>query len=341
MMSTDKQVRDAVLWAYRMFFGRDPENEAVITLHASQLNSIKEVREAFIQSEEFGVQFVGAPQQATHRIIERFLPAWSGEGKKGYWTDFLGTKTRCSYLPAAYSTLSGVVDGPPTNSNAHFHTVSEWTATLRAAVEAKNNHFVVVELGAGWGPWLVSGARAAQRLGIKNVLMAGVEGSAEHFAFLRQHLQDNGFDPDEHVLIHGVVGATDSIAKFPKLRVPSEEWGASADFGHAMTGVEMEEVNSVAVATLLKMLPTVDLVHCDIQGAEFEALSAARSELNERVRRLVIGTHGRKIEADLLDLFSSGGWRLETDERCLLRQDDEDRFVLVGDGLQVWRNARL
>jgi FkbM family methyltransferase len=323
--NSSEQIREAVLWAYRMLLGREPESRAVIAWHASQQKSLHGVRKLFLESSEFrsslskisledsefGYNFVGVQQLSHDEIVARFLPAWEGKGEEGFWTDFLGTKTRCSSLPSSCAHLSGVVDGPPAKSNSHFHAVSEWMATLRAVAETTDNRFVVVELGAGWGPWLVFGARAAQKLGIENIVLAGVEGSAGHFAFLRQHLLDNGLNPDEHILIHGVIGATDGIAQFPKLTVPSEEWGASADYANVPTSIEMEQVVSVSLATLLNQLTPVDLIHCDIQGAEFEVLSAARHELTNHVRRIVVGTHGRRTEVDLLDFFSSpaGDWK--------------------------------
>ena len=336
--SSNKQIREAVVWAYRMLLGREPENEAVIAFHVAQQNSIQGVRKAFLECPEFRSSCVEESKQVQDEIIARFLPFWDGKGEEGFWTDFLGTKTRCSFLPSSYAHLSGIVDGPPTKANSHFHAVEEWLGTLRAVAEATENRFVAVELGAGWGPWLVSGARAAQKLGIENVFMAGVEGSMEHFNYLRQHLLDNGFQPDEHVLIHGVIGANDGIARFPKLTVPNEEWGASAEYANGSTEVEMEEVPSVSLATLLNRLPPVDLIHCDIQGAEVDVLSAARPELNEHVRRIVVGTHGRAIEVDLLNLFSSAGWLLEAEVSCKLRQGDN---WLIQDGTQVWRNQKL
>lgn len=338
MSMVEDQVREAVVWAYRLILGREPENDDVVSHHAARENSIEGVRETFLKCSE---SRVGAADRAMGGVLAKFLPPWRGAGEKGFLTDFLGVKTRCSYLPNAYASLSGIVDGPPTEANAHFHSLSEWKATLLAVMEAKDNRFVIIELGAGWGPWIVSGASAARKLGIENIVMAGIEGSAEHFAFLRQHLLDNGFKPEDHILMHAVVGAADGIAKFPKLRSPSEEWGASADFSDAFPKGEMDEVKCVALGGILSQLPTVDLIHCDIQGAEAEVLAAARDALNERVKRIVIGTHSRSIEVSLLDLFSSAGWRLETDERCELTQLADGKCVLARDGVQVWRNTAL
>ena len=66
--------------------------------------------------------------------------------------------------------------------------------------------------------------------------------------------------------------------------------------------------------------------------------------LNTRVAYLVIGTHSRKLDGDLVDLFHGEGWVLE--------HEKPSRFTFVpgvkllesmneADGTQVWRNPRL
>jgi hypothetical protein len=130
MASIDQQLREAVVWAYRLLLGREPESEAVIAHHVARENSIHGVRKTFLESPEFRSDFSKTPKQQQDEIIARFLQASEGKGEEGFLTDFLGSKTRCSYLPSAYSSLSGIVDGPPTEANAHFHAVSEWRGTL-------------------------------------------------------------------------------------------------------------------------------------------------------------------------------------------------------------------
>ncbi len=53
---------------------------------------------------------------------------------------------------------------------------------LSSVLEAKDR-LVAFELGAGWGPRLVTAAVAARRRGIRDIQLVGVEGSAEHVAF--------------------------------------------------------------------------------------------------------------------------------------------------------------
>jgi hypothetical protein len=57
-----------------------------------------------------------------------------------------------------------------------------------ALLEARKT-FTMVELGAGWGRWLVSAACAArvQQLHLE-LRLVGVEAQPEHFRWMRKHL---------------------------------------------------------------------------------------------------------------------------------------------------------
>src|SRR5690606_10345049 len=83
-----------------------------------------------------------------------------------------------------------------------------------------------------------------------------------------------------------------------------------------------------------------DFVHCDIQGDEVGVLSAGRRVLDRKVAWLVVGTHGRDLELELLRRFSERGWALEYEQPCRLAQK-HGPVVLVAGGVQVWSNLRL
>jgi hypothetical protein len=96
----------------------------------------------------------------------------------------------------------------------------------------------------------------------------------------------------------------------------------------------------VSIATLLDELDHVDVLHCDIQGAEADAIRAGIDVLTARVCRIIVATHRRAIEAELHHLLFDRGWHLEADQACRMI-DVGDRLVLIQDGVQVWRNDRL
>jgi hypothetical protein len=319
-------------------------------------------------------------------VIKSFA-AYQGPGATGYVIDFLGAKTRTSYI-SDLSTHGGVVEGYPIPTNFHA-TATEWAGVLRAVLEAEKE-IVAVELGAGWAPWLVTVARAAHERGIERVRLVGVEGCKAHCSYMATHFTDNGLNPEDHALLHGAVGVSDSVAAFPVSADPSAVYGARAifsgeadatvnrridlrsfipilgrkilrvvrgginsvahDMNRCQTG-ESKNLNSLAshpnsstlpvkcfsLATLLKPFTKVDLVHVDIQGDESIVIRSALDVLKQKVIRLVIGTHSRAIEQELLDELAWQSWDLESQETCLFLQEDR-RMHLRLDGCQVWRN---
>src|SRR6516162_3656534 len=144
-------------------------------------------------------------------VIKSF-PCHEGAGIPGYFVDFLGVKTRTSYI-RELPKEGGRVESYPIPSSFHA-TAIEWAGVLRAVLEA-DKEIVAVELGAGWAPWLVTVARAASLRGIDSVRLVGVEGCEGHLAFMVNHFSDNGFDPRDHTLLHWIVGTTDGVAAFP------------------------------------------------------------------------------------------------------------------------------
>jgi len=338
-------LKQGVIWAYRLYFQQEP-NEAQIDYQLQRVNSIADIRGCFLLSKEFELMNgYGAPDLLTIEVLRRFAPFCDTPAPPGFFNDFLGAKTRISYLPAAYGAKSGTVEGPPNSSRQGMHGPAEWLGTLKSVLEARGE-LVAVELGAGWAPWLVTVAVAAQKLGIKDVRLIGVEGSLEHVEFCRQHFRDNGLDPDAHQIVHAVAGACDGVARFPKLLDPSDHYGANAAFDGEETGAgaglgAWEEIPSLSLETILKGVERVDILHCDIQGAETQVFTPAMPRLGESTRRIVVGTHSRKIESELLDLFSENGWDLEHEQPCLIKQHRDGRIMLMRDGEQIWRNRSL
>jgi FkbM family methyltransferase len=315
-------------------------------------------------------------------VIKSF-PCHEGAGLPGYFIDFLGVKTRTAYI-SELPKEGGRVEGYPIPASFHA-TAIEWAGVLRAVLEA-DKEIVAVELGAGWAPWLMTVARAAALRGIDSVRLIGVEGCEAHCAYMTTHFSDNGIDPKDHTLLHGVVGTKDGVAEFPHVADPSAGYGAQAIFeddheakvamshrtarlvrrlarrmfkamkagvrsvrdgtfvrhpGHqGLNGAGNQTARKLkcySIATLIRPFRKVDLIHVDIQGDEFHVISSAQEILKEKVKRLVIGTHSRMIEQQLLDLLIRPDWELESEEACIFKQF-WGRNLLVRDGCQVWRN---
>src|SRR5690348_8988082 len=69
-----------------------------------------------------------------------------------------------------------------------------------------------------------------------------------------------------------------------------------------------EEVPCVTIETAVKHLDQVDVMHFDIQGVEADVIEQSVDVLDHKVRRIVVGTHGRDIEQRLLKFLDSRAW---------------------------------
>jgi hypothetical protein len=161
---------------------------------------------------------------------------------------------------------------------------------------------------------------------------------------------DNDLGGHGH-LFQGAVGSDAGVARWPKLPDPANDSGARpVRDGNAEDAIlaldrphEMIEVEIVPLAELLDLRPFWDLVHIDIQGTEVELCTDCIDALTARVRWLVIGTHSRKLDGDLMELFFSAGWALEHEKpaRMVPRIGVPLGAMCSADGTQVWHNPRL
>ena len=286
-------------------------------------------------------------------IFDRFRLA-PRPSEPGFVTDFLNVRTDVSSLwEEARPHLDNQRLDVPVPGDYRAETI-EWLGLLRSVAEARDarNEFVAMELGAGIGPWLVSGAAAARHLGIEQVRLYGAEADAVHFALMRQHFRDNGLDPDEHSLLNVAVGAKPGTARWPEVPDPVNEWATrparendALDHGYAGCRLARSvEIPVLPAAELVEREPRWDLVHLDLQGWEAEVCGEAIDAMDQRVHRLVVGLHSRRLEGEVLALFYSRGWMLENEKPTRFVYEPaaptiENMTVL--DGIQVWRNPRL
>jgi FkbM family methyltransferase len=289
--------------------------------------------------------FTGHVREATSSdtdVIHKFA-AFDGSGTPGFITDFLGIRTQVAFVQAA-ADKNGCVEGYPIPANFHA-SACEWASVLRAVLDSpKRQKMVVVEVGAGWGPWLVASHAAASQLGVKDIALVGLEGSSGHVEFMRQHFFDNGIDPARHRLIHGAAATMDGEVDFPEEDDPARDYGASIASSDALRSIAPSthdvRIKAYSLPTLIAPYPIVDLLHIDVQGLEAELIAASLGMLGNKVRRIVIGTHGRDIEHRLMTEFSTKGWLLEADEACQYHQQ-AGKLDLVLDGCQAWLNPAI
>ncbi len=180
--------------------------------------------------------------------------------------------------------------------------------------------------------------KGAERKAIKNCRVTAVEASGAHIGFIRQHLADNGVPESRVTIVNAAISGADGTAQFPKMADPRLNYGA--EIGKRVGAGDMEAVKLMSLETILGNERRIDLIYCDIQGAEAETFEAGIGVSSDKVRRVVIGTHGRGIEQRLFQTFLSAGWNLELEQACQFAVV-EGKPILKLDGCQVWRNPRV
>ncbi|WP_284180333.1 FkbM family methyltransferase [Rhabdaerophilum sp. SD176] len=336
--------------AYRLVLGRPVEAahlHAMIEAKPDGLSLLGHL----LRSEEFlldRAQRLGSvivPSRADLDLI-RSIPRYMGPGEPGFVRDFLGIRTDVRFVNAIVG-LSGAVEGYPI-PHGNFHgDLDEWCGLIDA-MEHVSGSLVAMELGMGWGPWLVAAATIARKRGIEAIRLVGVEASQDHLDFAHAHCANNGIDREMTRLIHAAITSADGAVEFPVADDPAEDWGMAAfrqgeSTGHDYRGHlvrQTEIVTGLSIATLLAEETRVDLLHVDIQGHEAECIGAAIEPISEKVASLIVGTHGRAIEDALMSCLGDAGWKLVREKPCQFRLDD-GRPTLLVDGCQVWKNPRL
>ena len=280
----------------------------------------------------------GCLQSEAEQLFRNFQ-CHQGPGRSGYVTNFLGGITSVSVIDSL-ARFSGRVEGYPIPRNFHGD-VLEWVGTLRAVLEAKHR-FTMIELGAGWAPWCVVGYLASTQRAIPDIHLIAVEGDRGHIRFARENFAANNVPESCVTLIHGIAGIEDGEALFPQARNASHTYdgAATAPQTHPADGDGLEQVLSYRLETLGRGYTPIDLIHCDIQGAETALFEQALPWANAAVRRIVIGTHSFAIDRALITLFGRAGWQAEGINACVIREE-AGAPTCIADGTQIWHNPNL
>ncbi len=267
----------------------------------------------------------------------------------GYVTDYLGCITNIKHYNNLVG-LDGAVLGFPEPNDGMLHEFTEYIGTCFAIDNAKDN-FSCIELGAGNGIWSARSYLAAKKNGIKNIRLTAVEADPNKSKWISDNFNDNNIKnsiiPNIKIKIYNnAVGNESGFMYFPKLAIPSEDYGAVPTKFEVQTdyrGVKIENIK-VEVVPLNKIINhTVDLLHVDIQGGESNLLNNAVDLLNKYVKVVLIGTHSRKIEGDLINLFYKNKWALLIETPCKFKYNPgipSLEGMTIVDGNQVWVNPK-
>ena len=289
-----------------------------------------------------------------------FIP-WAGHTPGGYWTDFLGVRTRTdvwAFTPEAMEIYSHDRTESPGLPTDREHLL-DWMPLLDAVVRSGST-FVMVALGAGWGRWLSAGAFAARQSG-RDYRLVGVEAEPTHFEWMQRHFAENGIEPDRCTLIRAAASNREGACWF-RTGDPAAWYGQSivpeADLDPTLASVTplwsdvtvgdttLQRSRCVDLRAVARDIPLIDYMHMDIQGAEADFLEAYPDLLQQRVRAVNVGTHSKEIEDRLRALFSNLGWRCAYDvplhSSVMVRLGaSEAQRIEFGDGVQFWINDRV
>lgn len=325
---------DPLLKLYSTYLERHPDDPEVLELLHTLLETTtrysadkkQEIKEKEIRHHEVFLEYKTVPREKSYRFLGNFLNINTR-------ISFIGGRNNLSdyfYSQASY---------PPFNQ-AYFG----WIDVLQALSDAES-HFSMIELGAGFGRMLVIAGVANRSTRNLPCKFWGVEAEPTHFEMLKKHFEDNELDSDGHVLLNAAVMDFDGKTNF--FVGHADEWYGqfpvqSSDAKLAVyEDAYVASVVSVGLASLLKPESYIDLIHMDIQNAELMILESATQEIDQKVRRIHISTHGTEAEEGLRSLFGGLGWRWIFDFPGQGIRETPYGKIEFNDGVQSWLNPKF
>jgi FkbM family methyltransferase len=240
---------------------------------------------------------------------------------------------------------------PVPDDGFHAETL-EYVAVCDSVYRATSK-YSIVEIGAGWGPWISLGGVLARNKGINNIHLIGVEAHPDRFELMRNQLIVNQLRQSTKLnvtdlngihckLLQGAASSETKILWFPKVSVL--DMGAAAsreDHSDDYRGMNVQNF-PVPGFTLEEIIGDleVDMLHVDIQGTEFELLESGIDLINDRIKAMMIATHSRVIEGQLIELLYRNGWYLHREKPCIVGWRTSPASIEAMtqvDGCQYWR----
>lgn len=285
-------------------------------------------------------------------LFEKYRYRGRPQTPDGCWTNFLGLHTRTDLFSWADEFKGRFVSELPLNGDGVYGPAQEYAAVL-TAIDAKGDDrrsFSAIELGAGWGPWISAAGVVCKRLGFERINLVGVEADAEKADTMERHLAMNGLvkGPVTSRVLRGAAWYEDTTVYWPKTLAMVDYGGAATthESGPDYRGIEQETiaVPALSLETICAGLDRIDFAHWDVAGAELPIAERSKDLLNEKFWHIFIGTHSRKIEGDLLELFHGMGWELLHFDPCHFQWDKSKPTLIsmtLNDGCMLLRNPRL
>ena len=281
--------------------------------------------------------------------------------------DWSGIRTRITMLPWAPAELAGTSSTALPIPDDGYRSEDVEYAALARAIATATGTFRIIEVGAGWAPWVVAGVRLAKKRGLQAFGIA-VEADATKCSWAMQHALDNGVTPqlitgspseiaqqisEPHAADLLVVNAagwhTTTTLQFPE--IPDEDMGGAiwtlpgTDVDYRGAHLAHRDVPAIAISEIVTAARRgdylIDLLHIDVQGVEFDLLEPSAGAVQDCTRLMAVGTHSRLSEGRLQEFFLSRGWGLLIDSPCkahfTMTHPTLSGFT-VQDGNQLWEN---
>lgn len=284
-------------------------------------------------------------------LLLRYASVTAEIGEESY-IDGFGVKTEFASVPflAPSGLMLERLQLPLPDDGFHAEGI-EYVALLDSFCHRKRSErFTAVEVGSGWGPWIGLAGVLACRHDVSHLHLIGAEASPERYALMCKHLRLNELVSDGEKIVttyNGAVWTHDGEVQFPDSDVvdmgpavtPSE---ASKDYrGRA---VKLRTIPCKQLSTLCKEASAIDFLHIDVQGSEYQLISAELDWVTKNVRSMMIATHSRIIEGAMMRLLGDAGWTLRREKPCRFTLDEipaswEGRTV--ADGSQYWVNGGI
>ena len=198
------------------------------------------------------------------------------------------------------------------------------------------------------------GGVLARHRGIPSIELIAVEALPARFKLLQLHLRTNGLcfdkvaDQPEGLACRLFDGAATRMREdvfFPDVGIT--DMGAAVNESARDRDYRGKQVRNLRVQgyPLSEILGDgrVDLLHIDVQGSEFDLIEGNLDLLGRQVDAMMVGTHSRVIEGNLIDLLYQNGWYLELEKPCRVgwvARPVSQESMTETDGCQYWRRLR-
>ena len=291
--------------------------------------------------------------------------------------DYFGVSTPILCAPYLADRVGQVIESPPFPDDSIRASFVEYLALTESIQKANADSYIMMELGASYAPFAVLAATLARRLGIADIRICAVEAARNAVNAITSNFDANNLNAKQiHVIddwdqiraltaencntntsgvqayvVNGAYSSNAQTIWFPDVDCTIDNGGKVADdkLDVDCRGMVCDHfpVKAFTFDQLLGLFPAdsiIDLAHIDIQGAELTVVPDSISHFNQRVKRVMLGTHSRLIEGEMIKTFHRNGWILIAEEPCGFNYN-QSLGDIVGmttkDGSQYWVNSRF